>query len=345
MKATAKHLFVFIYQTTNLINGKIYIGVHATNKMNDGYIGCGLRCQYMANYHLKRGKPRGFVGAVIKHGYRNFKMEPIEFFNDLKEAYVREAEIVNADFVKRKDTYNLRTGGLGGMDTSQKSKHKCRTKEILKLYREDCLPIVSISTLLNINTTSVRNIIKSNTEIRPSGFYNLKKVEDCKEEVIKMFLNGATKKLLVKKFKVSYQTLDLILSDVKPDDKHVAVSPSKEISFFTNVTKFARDNGDMNPTGIRLNLIGKTRHYKNWMFFYKKNWDGRKELNPLPPVETLHKGVKFLTKSGSVLEVEDSLYNFCRVHNFSYDVVLKVTNKKLKTYRGMKLYEENCQVL
>lgn len=31
-----------VYKTTNLINGKIYVGVHRTNPdIFDGYIGCG----------------------------------------------------------------------------------------------------------------------------------------------------------------------------------------------------------------------------------------------------------------------------------------------------------------
>jgi len=32
-----------VYQTTNLINGKIYIGVHKIKKKeDDGYLGCGV---------------------------------------------------------------------------------------------------------------------------------------------------------------------------------------------------------------------------------------------------------------------------------------------------------------
>ncbi len=100
-----------VYKTTNLINGKIYVGVHRTNPdIFDGYIGCGVTKKD------RKKKIKGFPKAVQKYGYENFKRETLYIFPDTEEgkklAYAKEAEIVNIDFVKRTDTYNLSVGGI-----------------------------------------------------------------------------------------------------------------------------------------------------------------------------------------------------------------------------------------
>lgn len=99
-----------VYKTTNLINGKVYVGVHRTNPdIFDGYIGCGV-----SNHDKKKNK-KGFPKAVQKYGYENFKRETLFIYEDSKEgmlqAYQKEAEIVNIDWVKSPNNYNLTTGG------------------------------------------------------------------------------------------------------------------------------------------------------------------------------------------------------------------------------------------
>lgn len=89
----------FLYKTTNLVNGKIYIGVHSTDNLQDGYLGSG-------KYLLR---------AVRKHGSENFRREIVEFFNHATEMYQREKEIVTEEFVRCDDNYNFATGGLGGL--------------------------------------------------------------------------------------------------------------------------------------------------------------------------------------------------------------------------------------
>lgn len=99
-----------VYKTTNLINNKIYIGVHRTDiDRADPYIGCGI-------YSDKCIKKKYlFHKAVAKYGYKNFKRETLFEYPDTEEgklqAYKKEAELVNREFLKRKDVYNSCLGG------------------------------------------------------------------------------------------------------------------------------------------------------------------------------------------------------------------------------------------
>ena len=91
-------MFYTIYQITNLINGKIYIGKHQTKNLNDGYMGSGK--------HICR--------AISKYGIENFRKEILFQFDNKDEMNAKEAELVSVEFCLREDTYNLCPGGQGG---------------------------------------------------------------------------------------------------------------------------------------------------------------------------------------------------------------------------------------
>ena len=86
-----------VYKVTNIQNGMIYVGKHQTTDIYDVYLGSGT--------YLRK--------AIAKYGTSSFKKEILFDFNSEKEMLDKEREIVNEDFVKRRDTYNCVIGGQG----------------------------------------------------------------------------------------------------------------------------------------------------------------------------------------------------------------------------------------
>lgn len=109
-------MFFFLYKTTNVINGKIYIGVHKTENMDDGYLGSGIILNK----------------AIRKHGKENFIREEIEFFDNFDEAFEMERKIVTEEFISRTDNYNVKVGGQGGFDEAMQERGREKYRERLR---------------------------------------------------------------------------------------------------------------------------------------------------------------------------------------------------------------------
>lgn len=99
-----------VYCTTNLVNGKIYVGVHGTEdpEVFDGYLGNSLSTK---DKYLMNHPKEPFHFAVKKYGIKNFQRKTLAVFDTVEEALHLEGEIVNEDFIRRKDTYNATVGG------------------------------------------------------------------------------------------------------------------------------------------------------------------------------------------------------------------------------------------
>ena len=105
-----KKMKYIVYCTTNLVNNKIYIGVHQTENPDkfDGYIGCGVKITMSSTYMNPK---TSFQYAVKKYGVKNFKRTILFIYDNAKDAYNKEKEIVNEDFIKLETNYNMTLGG------------------------------------------------------------------------------------------------------------------------------------------------------------------------------------------------------------------------------------------
>jgi len=72
--------------------------MHQTSSLEDDYMGSGK--------HLRR--------AIEKYGVENFTKDILHVFDNEQNMRSKEAELVNEEFLSRKDVYNLCPGGKGG---------------------------------------------------------------------------------------------------------------------------------------------------------------------------------------------------------------------------------------
>lgn len=91
-------MYYFIYKTTNLINGKFYIGKHSTTDLNDSYLGSGLLLQE----------------AIEKYGRENFSREILEFCSDYSDLNRTEKQYITSNLISLEECYNIALGGQGG---------------------------------------------------------------------------------------------------------------------------------------------------------------------------------------------------------------------------------------
>tara|TARA_R110000868_G_scaffold267457_1_gene526752 strand:+ start:467 stop:1105 length:639 start_codon:yes stop_codon:yes gene_type:complete len=111
--ARRRKKYHYIYKTTNLKNGKFYVGMHSTNNLDDGYLGSGDR--------LRR--------SIRKNGKENFKLEILEFLPNRTSLSLREKELINESLLKDPMCLNLKPGGSGGFVNDE---HKKRFLESAK---------------------------------------------------------------------------------------------------------------------------------------------------------------------------------------------------------------------
>lgn len=101
-------MYGYIYKTTNLINGKVYIGQHKHSDFDKNYYGSG----------------KILTSAIKKYGRKNFKCELVECCHTKQEMDNKEKYWI-AFYSKTNNCYNITKGGEGrAAPLSQESRIK-----------------------------------------------------------------------------------------------------------------------------------------------------------------------------------------------------------------------------
>jgi hypothetical protein len=114
IKDKYRKVFNYLYQITNTINHKIYIGCHQTDDLDDGYMGSGKYIKH----------------AIAKYGVENFKKDILEFFDDAESMFKAEADVVTREFIKDSGNYNITEGGKGGFKGEACYNNPIRNKKL-----------------------------------------------------------------------------------------------------------------------------------------------------------------------------------------------------------------------
>lgn len=114
-------MFYYLYKITNSLNGQIYIGVHKTKNLDDGYF----------------GSSKFLNEDITKFGKNNFIKEILEFFDDYDSAFLKEREIVNEEFLLQ-NVYNKCLGGRGGFheEMVRRARSPSAREKRIKTFKE-----------------------------------------------------------------------------------------------------------------------------------------------------------------------------------------------------------------
>ncbi|NQU83287.1 MAG: hypothetical protein HQ536_01105 [Parcubacteria group bacterium] len=152
---------MIIYKTTNLNNGKIYIGQDSKNKKN--YLGSGNIIKQ----------------AIKKHGRKNFKKEIIEFCKNIDELNKQEIYWVNYyDSTNPLKGYNIALGGNGKLGCL----HSKKTKELFSKQNKGKNNPNYGKTLTEEQKNILRNLGKKRIG-KKNAFYGKHHTKETKEKI------------------------------------------------------------------------------------------------------------------------------------------------------------------
>jgi hypothetical protein len=97
-------MYYTIYKTTNTVTGEFYVGQHATEDLDDGYLGSGV----------------SLLESIKKYDKENFIKNILYVFDNETDMNAKEIELVDEDFLSDPLVLNRQSGGTG-LKSSRKS--------------------------------------------------------------------------------------------------------------------------------------------------------------------------------------------------------------------------------
>lgn len=305
-----------VYKTTCIINNKIYIGVHKTKNVNDSYIGCGVYRQSDTKILEKRKDKLLFVRAVKKHGYKNFKKEILFIFNNREDAFEQEARLVDADFVKRKDTYNTKLGGNKGPDCTGYANNNSAKEYVLWKTNGEVVNIFNLSqyckqnslcySLLKERANKLKKYIIDDYVIFHK--YHFEQVQhDIKNHV---FYLPKSKKIKKKKL-ITHK--DIVLISPEGEEVYIGKIYNNDILKKIGVS-YGHVRGLCNK---------KYAHVKGYTLSYEKHYEI----------------ITYFIKDNIIYKVFN-VKEFCRNNKLNYQGMFDVKNKKRECYKGYRIWQK-----
>jgi len=162
-----------VYQVTNTVNNKFYIGQHQTNKLDDNYLGSGtaVKC------------------AIKKYGCDKFVKEVLHVFDNFDEMNATEQVLVTETLINDPMCYNQRIGGQGQppytsykMTESHKNaisnakKGGLCNKQVVKRRAETCKAN-------RAKMSQEERNVRFGQCGEANGFYNKQHTEDSKQKI------------------------------------------------------------------------------------------------------------------------------------------------------------------
>jgi hypothetical protein len=137
-------MIFIIYKTTNLVNGKFYIGKHKQYKESfDGYYGSGVL----------------LAKAIKKYGKDNFVRITLFEFDNESDAYQQEIKVISEN-LSNPLCYNIRTGGTGrSYNSTEQSRYLQHKSAIARWQDPDQYNAMKIERQTRYTTDAGKTII------------------------------------------------------------------------------------------------------------------------------------------------------------------------------------------